>query len=204
MKHGLPVKVILAAVLVLALGSGCGSGRDVKKTDGAIGAPLNKTDVLQPGLNALYLFKKYRDIDEMPSDERFLSEGLSKGPLPRLDHQFGTGNVFESERSQGVGMLISGFINLDPAGTYAFQVLSNDGVRVVLGEKMILNDPGVHGDQLTESGPVQVDAAGWHPLNIKYFQRKGSAALSFRWKKPGQESYTPVPAEALAHQPQTD
>jgi len=44
-----------------------------------------------------------------------------------------------------------------------------------------------------------VDQEGWYDLRVRYFQRKGSAALSLLWQPPGQMDFTPVPAEAYGH-----
>ena len=196
----------LGLVLTLALGAGCAPQNESLKPDDTIGPPLSQaeTDKLEPGLTPYYIFKKYRNIDRMPSDERIMAEGVTKKPILKIDHQFGGGNVFDSRRNQGVGMLILGFIKFDKPGEYRFQVLSNDGVRIFLGNRVIINDPTVHSDQFAESLGVVIEQEGWIPLRIKYFQRKGTAALSFRWKTPDMDSYAPVPPEALAHLPLLD
>ena len=105
MKLSLMVKQFLAVSLVLALGVGCGAGPEVNKTDGVIGAPLGKTDALQPGLTAYYTLHKYRNIDEMPPDDKMIAKGAAGKPILGIDHNFNKGYIFDSGASQAVGLL---------------------------------------------------------------------------------------------------
>ena len=47
-----------------------------------------------------------------------------------------------------------------------------------------------------------IEEAGWYPMLIKYFQKKGTAALSLYWKPPGAAEFSVIPAEAYAHLPE--
>ena len=116
-----------------------------------------------------------------------------------LNHKFVGENVFGSGQPMLVGMLITGFIKLDRPGLYEFQAESNDGIRLFIGKQLILEDPDVHGARLSPIGGVQAKAAGWYPLLIRYFQRKGSAALKLTWKRPGDAGFSVVPAGAYGH-----
>ena len=118
-------------------------------------------------------------------------------PLAKLDF-IGDGNVLTSDYVMGVAADIVGFIKLDVPGTWKFQVNSNDGVRVTLGGKKILQDDFVHSDHMSNIAEVEVEQPGWFKLNVLYFQRKGTSALQLFWQKPGGAQEI-VPAEAYAH-----
>ncbi len=94
---------------------------------------------------------------------------------------------------------MKGFIHLDQIGSYEFQALSNDGVEIVIDGKIILVDPNVHCDRLSKVGTITSQEARWHPLMVKYFQRKGTAALKVFWKTPGEKEFEVIPAEAYDH-----
>lgn len=160
------------------------------------------TDRLQPGLTAIYdyMYGFVRHLDEIPWNDITRKTPHEKA-LPYLDHTFRNANVFDSVSREQVVMFISGFIHLDRPGDYVFVAKSNDGVRLFIEGQRILEDPDVHADRFSEPGTVSVSEPGWKPLEIQYFQRKGTAALGLYWQPPGTDNLVPVPAQAYAHLP---
>ncbi len=118
-----------------------------------------------------------------------------------IDHQFGANEVFDSGRNRGVGVQMKGYLLLEQEGLYQFQALSNDGIEVFIDGKSLLIDPDVHSDRLSKVEPLIVQETGWHALMVKYFQRKGSAALTLYWNPPGKDVFEVIPARAYAHLP---
>ncbi len=157
---------------------------------------------LAPGLSVLYFYDYYRHIMNMPQGERLRKKGKPGPPLLQLNHRFGKDvEVFDSGQSQGVGMVLEGFLHLDQPGTYIFQAKTNDGFELYLAGRLLISDPGVHGDRLSKKAGITVTGAGWFPVHMKYFQRKGTAALTLMWQQPGDSGMTVVPGEAYAHLP---
>jgi hypothetical protein len=154
---------------------------------------------LSPGLSVLYFEGKYRFVKEMPKGSWAKDVGSTGQPVLVLNHQFGDGEIYDSGRSQKVGVQLEGFIHLAKQGKYAFQALSNDGVEIYINGELIVSDPRVHGDKLSEAGEVFVNDAGWKSFLVRYFQRKGTAALKFYWRSPGSHSFEIVPEEAYGH-----
>lgn len=153
----------------------------------------------RPGLMVWYDLEKVRHIRQLPDDESFVSKGKPGKPIPYLDHKFGEKDVFDSGENIGVCMLMKGFMNFQQAGEYRMQANSNDGIRLYIDDQMVLNDPDVHSDRLSEIGTVIVRTPGWHNVRIKYFQRKGTATIQLFWKKPGDSEFSIIPADAYAH-----
>jgi hypothetical protein len=154
----------------------------------------------RPGLAVIYIFKKYRSVDQVPVGDAALRMGRQGTPVLMLDHQSGRdGNVFASGRSQSVAMVLDGFLKLEKIGTYRFQALANDGIRMFLNGQMVFEDPKVHKDRLSPAGEFHVDRPGKYPVRIVYFQRKGTAALKLYWQPPGAEDFSLVPAEVYLH-----
>jgi hypothetical protein len=153
----------------------------------------------KPGLSVCYIYALVRHIDEIPGWEA--SKKCKPGPsLEWLNSRVGPDKVLTSEGDDGVIAKIRGFIHLDKVGSYAFTFESNDGVRLTIDGKMIVEDPDVHGDRYSDIGAMEVKKPGWYPLAIEYFERKNTSTLRFFWKPPGVEGTFPlVPAEALAH-----
>lgn len=163
-------------------------------------AVMSDPSQLQPGLATVYIENKYRNVDQIPQGKTALQEGYQGKPIMILDHQSGKEEfVFDSGRSQEVAMVMDGFLHLQKIGTYHFQALANDGIRMFINNKMIFEDPRVHGDRLSPAGTLEVNKLGWYPVSIVYFQRKGTAALKLYWQPPAAEDFSLVPAEVYWH-----
>src|SRR5262245_24840895 len=158
--------------------------------------PQPTPDKLGPGLNVSYVFGMFRHLNE------FKTKKFEPGtPLQHLDYRMGEGAVLTSKERDGVGALITGFIRFEKSGTYGFDVTSNDGVRVEIGGKLLYEDPSVHSDDTSDRIDVKIDQPGWYPIQVLYYERKGSATLVLRWVPAGADAKAkpvPVPAAAFA------
>ncbi len=184
---------MLLSVMLLLLIDGCtGSGSP---------PPISDANLLDPGLRVLYFNGKYRNVRQIPNGERaILEKGRPGAPILIINNQFGSNEVFNSGRSQAIGIQMKGYIHLQK-GHYEFQALSNDGVEMIIDGRSVIIDPGVHSDRLSKVGTVSVQEAGWHSLMVKYFQRKGTAALKLYWKMPDKSEFEVIPASAYGHLP---
>jgi hypothetical protein len=87
-----------------------------------------------------------------------------------------------------------GFVRAPRTGVYVFYLGSDDGSRLwVGGQELVVND-GVHG--LAEEKAEIALEAGWHPIEILYFQVTGNMGLELSWRGPGFPK-SPVPASFL-------
>jgi hypothetical protein len=158
--------------------------------------------MLKPGLAVLYFDTFVRKLDELPQGVSIQMQGRPGKPIPMLNHRFGENDVFDSGRSRGVGMHLTGYLYLSEPGQYIFKAMSNDGIRVFLNEKVILEDDGVHSDRFSEPGTINIDTPRWYPFKVVYFQRKGTATIELYWEKPGDREFSVIPAEAYGHVPE--
>ncbi len=162
--------------------------------------PLTDSAAIEPGLEVRYYDNKYKHIDGMPKGKQLAEKGRPGNPVLILDNVYGKrSNVFGSGKSRLIGIWFSGMIHLDQPGAYYFQALSNDGIRVFLNREMLFEDPERHSSRLSPVGLFNAEQAGWYPIQIIYYQRKGTAALRLYWKKPGAANFKIVPAVALGH-----
>ncbi|MEI6259149.1 MAG: hypothetical protein WCR46_04490 [Deltaproteobacteria bacterium] len=166
---------------------------------------LSDEKLLNPGLSAIYIYKFFRHIDQMPVlDPKMTAEKVGK-PIPVLNHHFGEKDlIFDSGVSQGIGIQMNGFLKFSEAGKYGMMALSNDGIRVEICSKTILMDPNVHFDRFSSQAVLDIPKPGWYPVMIQYFQRKGAAAIEMHWKLPGKADFSIIPAEVYAHAPTSD
>lgn len=79
-------------------------------------------------------------------------------------------------RSDGFVVQLDGFLHAPTAGTYHFYLSSDDGSRLFLGDRPVVENDGIHAD--TERHGEIVLKAGVHPIRIEYFEASGGEALN--------------------------
>lgn len=157
---------------------------------------------LKPGLSAVYYLEFFeRSLNEIPTSTHSKYRSVTGKPVLELNHQFGKEQVFGSRTNRGVAMRLTGYLYFKEIGEYQLQALSNDGVSVAIDEKLVISDPEQHSDRLSNVGHVSIEAAGYYPLRVEYFQRKGTAALKLFWKAPGSDDFLPIPQNVYVHLP---
>lgn len=161
-------------------------------------SPQPEAKSIAPMLSVIYYDLKIRWVDELEQYAK-IREGRRGEPLPSLNYCDCGGNVLTTDRKMLVGALIDGLMKFDVPGTYQLAAVSNDGIRLYVDGELIIDDPGVRPTEFTDTTTVTIVEPGWYGLHIKYFQRKGTAALELYWKKPDMDELKIVPAEAYAH-----
>lgn len=153
----------------------------------------------KPGLAVCYMYKFIRHVDEITEWAKTL-KCEPGAPLANLDFDGGTSKVLTSTQEDGVLARITGFIHLEKTGDYKFAFESNDGARLKIDGKQIVEDPDVHDDRFSELGTMTVAKPGWYPISVDFFERRFTWTLRLLWRQPGVEGdLIPVPTTALAH-----
>jgi len=193
------VRNALAAAALLGL-AGCESGPQPTSAASVAPMPVSPQPTaaqLRPGLETFYFRGDFQDVDRMPTSG---AGGRRGAPQPNLYANAVQGELWEAGARELYGVVFTGLIRLE-AGTYQFAMNSNDGSRVTLDKRRILDDPEPHPTQLKISGPVAIAASGWYPILVQYFQRRGGAALELFWQPPGSANRSVIPPDAFAHIP---
>ena len=136
---------------------------------------------MQPGLNIEYYYGDFSHVDEVLEYASRKSSTHGE-PLPNLDFRGGDGKkVLNQKHKDFVAAIITGFINFPTSGTHMIRVRSNDGVRIAIGGLTVHEDPEPHPDRNSEPVPVAVSEAGWLPIEIVYYERRGSWSIELTW-----------------------
>jgi hypothetical protein len=87
-----------------------------------------------------------------------------------------------------------GFLTIPRSGRYTFATTSDDGARLSIDGRLLVDNGGTHGP-LTKQNTVAL-AAGVHPVLIEFSQENGSFELAWLWAREGQR-LQPVPSWVL-------
>lgn len=125
---------------------------------------------------------------------------LKPGQTPNHDKLMGTVDWSTTDDFGGFAdnfvAEASGYLVVPADGTYTFRLTSDDGSRLTVDEREVIDHDGLHGAE-PKDGAVQL-TAGSHPFRVDYFERTGGQQLTLAWKPPGASDFAVVPREALS------
>ena len=84
----------------------------------------------------------------------------------------------------------TGYLRVPDDGLYEFALTSDDGSSMDVGDRMVVNNDGFHGEE-ERTGMIAL-RAGLHPMTVRYFQGTGGASLSLKYRR-GENAWAPVP-----------
>ena len=76
-----------------------------------------------------------------------------------------------------------GSVKVEAAGLHTFYLTSDDGSLLFIAGALVVDNGGAHFSQ-ERMGSVEL-AAGWHVLELHYFQADQGASLTMEWQAPG-------------------
>jgi len=110
-----------------------------------------------------------------------------------------TFKAFPGKRRDRFGVRYRGFIEIPADGEYVFHLGSDDGSRLMIDGKPVVDNDGVHA-HVVQRGTIKL-TKGDHAIEILFFENAGSESLTLEWQRNGKESFKqqPVPFERLKH-----
>lgn len=92
---------------------------------------------------------------------------------------------------------ITGFVNAPVAGKYEFSLNSDDGSKLWIDDKLVVDSDGLHAAGEPKSAEVDL-TKGDHKIRIEYFENEGGEELYLGWKRPGADETETIPTEFLS------
>jgi phage tail-like protein len=89
----------------------------------------------------------------------------------------------------------SGQVRARYSETYTFRTRSDDGVRLRVGGRLIIDNWTDH-SATQDAGQIRLEAGRWYPIVLEYYEKTGSASIELRWSSASQRSEI-VPQECL-------
>ena len=96
------------------------------------------------------------------------------------------------------GLVYEGQINMVKPGDYQFMAFCDDGCKVYVDGKVVLDYDGLHDGFTEKQGPIINFGSGWHTFKLEYYQgAPNEIALSVAWKTPGVNDKVIIPPEVF-------
>jgi hypothetical protein len=138
------------------------------------------------GLDYIYVEGDFRQI---PDFTKLKAKATGVTTHPRLDLP---------GREDGVGRRFTGFLNAPTDGEYALYSRSDDGSRLYIGGKVLVDNDAIQG-AVEKSGTILLQK-GLHAFTLDYFDFNGAQDLLVSWSGPG-IAKQPIPASAFFRVP---
>lgn len=88
-----------------------------------------------------------------------------------------------AQRADQFAVVFEGYFHAPAAGSYRFHLGSDDGSKLFLDDRLVVDCDGVHPHQ-TKSGSVDL-TPGPHPIRVEYFEAGGDESLTLEYEAPG-------------------
>jgi hypothetical protein len=113
-----------------------------------------------------------------------------------IDFNWGTGSPAAAVAVNAFSVRWSGQIQATTAGTYVFQTVADNGVRLRVNGVLLI-DRWSNTAGTNTSGAVTLAAGQRVPITLEYFEQWGGASVRLLWAPPGSTAFVPVPAAQL-------
>ncbi len=150
---------------------------------------------LAPGLVGEYY--KYghevTKLEAIPADKKLVVKRVDKN----INIEKGNGNFNGTKLSNFILVLWTGKITIETAGKYTFTLQSDDGSRLSIDGKVVVDNNGLHSMEQPKDGATEL-GAGAHDIKVEYFQADGAYGCNLWWASPSITKQI-VPEGVLSH-----
>jgi hypothetical protein len=87
------------------------------------------------------------------------------------------------QKEEFFAFVFDGYLNVPKSGVYTLYLLSDDGSKVVIGDRTIVDNDGLHSAEEEKEGSIALER-GLHAITIQHFQREGDKSLLLRISGP--------------------
>ncbi|MBS0197060.1 MAG: NPCBM/NEW2 domain-containing protein [Planctomycetes bacterium] len=131
-----------------------------------------------PGLDAAYYLTLPLSVAELPR-----GTVVGTATSPTINFPSSSTNIAGGSRHDGVGMILTGTLQIPAAGTYTFYCASDDGSVLYVNNSLVVMNDGPQG--FTEVAGTISLPAGPASVRLEYFQGGGDAGLLLSVLPPG-------------------
>ncbi|MDW3650556.1 MAG: PA14 domain-containing protein [Bacteroidia bacterium] len=163
---------------------------DITISDDPLSTPEN-----QGLIASVYLFEEGPDaIPEFDPNDQAAASVIVPLVYATEDEHFR-----ELKNAHHFYIRFSGFIDIPEDSKYDFRLSSDDGSRLMIDDKVVVDHDGLHGPD-AKDGEV-ILSAGKHKFILDYIENSGGKAVLLEWLKRGNDEFTVVPPSAFTYDP---
>ncbi len=101
-----------------------------------------------------------------------------------IDFDWGGGAPHEGMNQDNFSIRWTGFMKPEHSGTYSIHTVTDDGVRLWVGDELLIDDWNQHPPE-ENSANVNLQAEQYYPIKMEFFEGGGGAMARLLWTPPG-------------------
>lgn len=185
--------ILLASVFLAA---GFGLPAAAQDTTGVFGDSI---PISNGFMGRLYLLRE--GIDSLPRFDTMEPVGVPvyAASLNIADRDWSAGFPGFRQRNEWFGIDYKGEFKVTRDGVYAFRLVSDDGARLYIGNRLLIDEDGTH-PSYSKSASIPLHPDSTYPIEVQYYQGpRYRLALQLFWTKAGDslEQVFPGPGTVL-------
>jgi hypothetical protein len=114
-----------------------------------------------------------------------------------VNFDWGTGSPGTGIGSNSFSVRWTGQVSVPTSGSYVFQTISDDGVRLWVNGARLINNWSDHGVTTNNSPTVTLVGGQRYDLVLEYYERSSGAVAKLNWQSPGTTTFVPIPLTRL-------
>jgi MSHA biogenesis protein MshQ len=91
----------------------------------------------------------------------------------------------------------TGYVRVTQSGSYRFQTVSDDGVRLYVNGNLVIDRWNDHSAATDTTVDIPLVAGSAYTLVLEYYEAGGDAVIRLNWRLPGASSYVAIPGGPL-------
>ncbi len=104
----------------------------------------------------------------------------------QIDFDWGNGSPGKRLDKDNFSVRWTGYIKPVKSGDYMLDVLSDDGTRLFVNDKLVIDDWKDHGAE-THSCKINFEAGKKYKIKLEYYENAGGALVKLSWRFPGED-----------------
>jgi fibro-slime domain-containing protein len=112
-----------------------------------------------------------------------------------IDFDWGKGSPNSKVDADTFSVRWTGFVTAKYSQTYTFYIVGDDGIRLYVDNKLVVNDWSNHGAR-ERSGTLALKAGQSYPIKLEYYESSGGAVAKLLWSSSSQAKQI-IPAAQL-------
>jgi len=166
--------------------------------------------MLQPKDGGIYSLYRYTPNSYVPLPVgtgtgllgRYSNAGLfgNKLVLTRVENpsfDWGKGRPATGVNMDFFAVKWTGQLEAEEGGVYSLRTVSDDGVRVTVDGKVVIDNWRSHKETTDTSMALSFDRASRHSITVEYYELLGNAKMQLSWQKPGSTAFEQIPTTRL-------
>lgn len=111
-----------------------------------------------------------------------------------IDFNWGTGATgIAGVNADNFSVRWTGYVRVTQSGSYRFQTVSDDGVRLYVNGNLVIDRWNDHSATTDTTGDIPLVAGGTYAIVLEYYEAATDAVIRLQWRLPGATSYVAIP-----------